>query len=222
MISRRAAVLAAMLALAPVGHVTAQVPMTGQLPDFDSAPPAPPPGTAPQGAAPGAPPGPSRGTVSVQPTPQGAAPMPGGFAGAGPPGGAPPCFQDFMPLRQEAEKRAGLIKGASDRKAPRQEVCQLFNRFADAEAKVVKFVTAKQSACGIPAEVVTQMKSNHDKTLTVRKQICSGGPMGAAPGAPAPPPTPKLSDELGFGRAPTPGATSTGGTFNTLTGNPIK
>src|SRR2546425_608430 len=213
MTSRRVAVLAGMLALALAGAAAAQVPMTGNLPTFDNAPPAPPPGAGQQGAPMGFPRG---------------APPPGGVAGpqAGFPGpqGAPqepPCFKDFMPLRQDAEKRAGLIKAASDRKAPRPEVCQLFKNFAAAEAKVVKFVSTNQSACSIPQDVVGQMKSNHDRTLKIRDQVCGGGPMGAG-AAPPPPPTPRLSDELGIGRIPGPSTTSTGrGTFDTLTGNPL-
>jgi len=65
------------------------------------------------------------------------------------------------------------------------------------------------------------MKSNHDRTLKIRDQVCGGGPMGAG-AAPPPPPTPRLSDELGIGRIPGPSTTSTGrGTFDTLTGNPL-
>jgi hypothetical protein len=212
MTSGRVALLAGVLALALAAEAAAQMPMTGNLPTFDNAPPAPPPGAAPPGApmgmpraAPGGMPGgPQAGFPGPQAAPQ-----------------EPPCFKDFMPLRQEAERRAGLIKSASDRKAPRPEVCQLFKNFASAEAKVVSFVSAKQSQCGIPQDVVGTMKSNHDKTLKIRDQVCGGGPMGAGGPAP-PPPAPRLSDELGIGRIPGPNTTSTGrGTFDTLTGNPL-
>src|SRR2546430_6059113 len=139
MTSRRVAVLAGMLALALAGAAAAQVPMSGNLPTFDNAPPAPPPGAAPQGAPMGFPRGAPGG---------GAAPQ-AGFPG---PQGAPqepPCFKDFMPLRQDAEKRAGLIKAASDRKAPRPEDCQLFKNFATAAWQGAKLVGTTQTAGSI-------------------------------------------------------------------------
>jgi hypothetical protein len=123
-------------------------------------------------------------------------------------------------LRQEAEKRGKLIQAAADRKAPRPQVCQLFKNFAASEAKVVKFVTENQSECKIPEQVVTQMTANHDRTLKTRDNICAAGPAGAGPAAP--PPGPRLSDELGVRgiAGPTPGAPRSG-TFDTLTGNAL-
>src|SRR5262249_36021773 len=115
-------------------HAAAQVPMGGNLPTWDNAPPAPPPGTGGTMAPPpGAPPsGP----------PPGLANSPGMMAGppgmGGPPRGEPPCMKEFMPLKEAAEKRAGLIQQAAQRKAAREQVCGLFKNFAAAEAKVVK------------------------------------------------------------------------------------
>lgn len=205
----RCVALAAVLAFAGAGTALAQVPMMGgNLPTFDNAPPAPPPGAAgPGGMMPGPPPG----------APQGA--PQGGFAPQGG-GQEPPCFKEFVPLREAAEKRAGLIKTAAERKAPRPEICQLFKNFAVAEAKVVKFVTENQSACHIPPQAVGQMKSNHDRTLKTRDQVCAAGPMGAAPGAP--PPGPRLSDELGVrGVAGPTNVTPGRGTFDTLQGSAL-
>jgi hypothetical protein len=205
----RCVALAAVLAFAGVGSALAQVPMMGgNLPTFDNAPPAPPPGAAPGGMMQGPPPGAQRGGMA----PPGAAPQAGGQE--------PPCFKDFVPLREAAEKRANMIKNASERKAPRPEVCQLFKNFAVAEAKVVKFVTDNQSACQIPPQAVSQMKANHDRTMKTRDQVCAAGPMGAAPGAP--PPGPRLSDELGVRGVAGPNNTSTGrGTFDTLQGSAL-
>jgi hypothetical protein len=191
------ALLAGVTALALCGPAAAQVPMMGNLPSFDTAPPAPPPGAAPPLGAPMAAP-----------------------PGAGPQGQEPPCYRDFMPLRSEAEKRGKAIQAAADRKAPRPQVCQLFKNFAASEAKVVKFVTDNQSQCQIPAQVVTQMTANHDRTLKTRDNICAAG--AAGPGPAGPPPGPRLSDELGVRgiAGPTPGSTGRG-TFDTLTGNAL-
>ncbi|MPZ58236.1 MAG: hypothetical protein GEU91_17430 [Rhizobiales bacterium] len=132
-----------------------------------------------------------------------------------PPQQQPPCFNEFMPLRNEAEKRGTAIQAASKRKAPREEVCTLFRRFAEAEAKYVKYAETNATWCGIPAEAVKQMKSNHGQTLKIRRQVCAAA-------APAQPRGPSLGDALGT--TPTPhSSTRTGrGTFDTLTGaNPL-
>jgi hypothetical protein len=193
------AAIAGLFAVTLAGPVAAQVPMMGNLPTFDSAPPAPPPGAAP---------------------PPMAAPPPGAQGRPGPGQEPPTCIRDFVPLRDEAQKRGNLIQAAATRKAPRQEVCQLFKNFEASEAKVVKFVTANQAQCQIPQEAVTTLKTNHDRTIKTRTQICADGPMGAAPGAP--PPGPKLSDELGVRGVAGPNTGSAGsGTFNTLTGNAL-
>jgi hypothetical protein len=159
---------------------------------------------------------PQTGMVTIAPGPSMGAPP-----GMPPPGGqAPPCIGEFLPLRQDAEKRAGLLKAAAARKASREEVCKLFTSFAAAEGKMLKFLQTHQSSCGIPAEAVTQVKGNHEGTLRTRQQVCS------ADATPARPAGPNLSDALG---ARTPGPTSSGatgasgfGTWNTLSGNPIK
>jgi hypothetical protein len=147
---------------------------------------------------------------------------PGMGAPAAAPPGQPPCFNDFMPLRQDAEKRAGAIQAAAKRKAPREEICKLFKNFAEAEIKVVKFVSTNQQQCGIPPQAIEQMKTNHTKTVQTRDKICSGeGPAGMAGGPPRPS-GPGLSEALGTSRLITPN-TSAGrsGAFETLTGNAL-
>jgi len=129
----------------------------------------------------------------------------------------PPCFADFKPLRDEAEKRGIALKTAIQKKVSREEACTLMKNYAAAEAKVVKFIQANASWCGIPAQAADSMKANHARTLQSEKQICSGG--GAA-GGPAKPTGPGLSDALGTTRGGTldPLAPNSG-TLDTLTGN---
>lgn len=142
----------------------------------------------------------------------------------GAPPGQPPCMNDFVPLRAEAEKRAGAIKAAAARKASREEICQLITRFSEAEAKFAKFVVTNASWCGIPPQIATQINTNHAKTVKTRNQVCSGGgPIGGM-GGPQLPPGPGLADVIGTGRTPNASNTTTnkGGTYDTLTGNPVK
>jgi len=125
---------------------------------------------------------------------------------------ANPC-EAFSSLRAAAEKDAGAIKAASDRKASREEVCPLFKRFAAAEAKMVKFLKDNQARCGVPPEAVKQSGLNHAKTVQIRNQVCSTGPGPAAP---------RLSDAFSTPTAPSPNAAPNRGTFDTLTGNPLR
>jgi hypothetical protein len=205
----RVAVLAGLLVGGIATTAWAQVPMGQSLPTFETAPPAPPPGAGMGGSM--APP--------PNAAPRGAAPA--GAAGFGPPPAQePPCFKEFVPLRDAAEKKGMLIKAAVERKADRQEVCKLFKVYAAAEGKMMKFVTENQQQCQVPQQAVSQMQANHDRTIKTRDQVCAAGP--GAPGAAAAPPPPRLSDELGVRNVISPEMTKPGkGTFDTLTGNPL-
>jgi len=160
---------------------------------------------------------------------QGAAPLGGGlgggaFGGGGAPGGGggaseqEQCMKQFGPLREEAQRRANLIKAASERKAPAQEACKLINNFVQAEAKLVAFVTSKQSLCHIPADIPKQMKTGHARTLELRKNVCAAA-TAQQQGGPAAPPS--LSEVLSSsGGVETRAATRSGGsTFDTINGN---
>jgi hypothetical protein len=95
------------------------------------------------------------------------------FAQFAPQVAKPPCWDDFMPLREEAQKRATAISVAGKRKAPPNEVCQLFNRFAEAETKVIKFVEENGTWCGIPPDALKQMKESQAKGDAMRKNVCA-------------------------------------------------
>ena len=129
----------------------------------------------------------------------------------------PPCFKDFMALRQDAEKRGLAIKAAGERKASPQEACKLFNALMASQRKMLKYVEANATWCGIPAQVLTQLKEGDKQVTQARDRICqvaSRGPTG--------PRAPTLSDALGTSVTPDANTVRTGrGTFDTLTGNPL-
>lgn len=127
----------------------------------------------------------------------------------------PPCFKEFLPLRQEAEKRAGAIKAGVDRKVERPVLCKLFTRFVEAEAKYLKFMSDNQTWCGIPKEAVAQVKAGHVRSVKTKNQVC------AAAAAPAPR-GPSLSDAMGTNRFPDANNTTGSGTFGTLSGSALK
>ena len=153
--------------------------------------------------------GPAQGSFS--------APAPGGFGGppqAGPTEEQRVCLT-FPSIREDVEKGAAGIRAAGDRKATREEVCPLFKAFAVKEAKLVKFLETHQKLCGVPPNVITQVRQNHAKTIQIRNTVCSAAPAAAA--------APTLSDALGGPIIADDTSVRAGrGTFDTLTGNALQ
>lgn len=134
---------------------------------------------------------------------------------AGPPQQEPPCVKDFVKLRDDVEKKAGAIRAANDRKATPKEACQLFNVFISAQAKMLKYAVDNGAWCGIPTQVVANLKAGLTKTSEIRTKVCQ------VAAAPVQQTGPTLSDAL---TSPVPNSSNikTGrGTFDTLTGSPI-
>ena len=128
------------------------------------------------------------------------------------------CAQDFLALRTDAETKGKALRAAGDRKVPATELCPLFRRFSEAEAKIVRFLEQNQAWCQVPPEIVKNAKTNHAKTVQLRTRVCQAA---AAPVAPPQSPSFGLSgalDATPFGGAPPP-LPSGSGVFDTLTGN---
>jgi hypothetical protein len=134
---------------------------------------------------------------------------------AQPQGEPPPCVKEFLSLRDAAAQKASVIRAASARHASASEACALFNTFSAAEAKMIKYAEDNAVWCGIPPQVVANIKKEHGKTSEIRARVCQ------AAAAPARPTAPSLSDALG---SPIPDSNNikTGrGTYDTLTGTPL-
>jgi hypothetical protein len=153
----------------------------------------------------------------------GAPPVSAGFAR--PPtapqqGGGPPvdCMKEFVPMREDAEKRGKLIKEASDRHASADEACKLIGNFGLAEIKMIKYVESHSAQCGIPPQVADQLKAGHKNTDAMQKKVCAVAQQQQQKG----PSGPSLSEILGSS-AELPDAKtakkSGGSTFDTLSGN---
>lgn len=82
------------------------------------------------------------------------------------------CHKGFVPLREDAERRGRLVKAASDRKAPREEACQLIGRFGEAELKMIRYVDANSAKCGLQ-HVAARLKAGHAKTKEMYGRICA-------------------------------------------------
>ncbi|WGR95485.1 hypothetical protein MTX26_06665 [Bradyrhizobium sp. ISRA443] len=164
--------------------------------------------------------------VGVAPSPfpsNGAAPIAGGGLSSPPPPGAAAggpsdaCMKNFIPLREEAEKRGKMIKAASDRHAGPDEACKLIRNYSQAEVKMIKYVETNATKCGIPSQIADQLKTGHKNTEGLLTKVCNAAQQAQARG----PAGPTLSDVLGSS-ASVPEATPTkrgGSTFDTLNGN---
>ncbi len=136
--------------------------------------------------------------------------------GGGPQGGPPPCVVEFGKLREEVQKKELLAKAATERKAAREEMCKIVQNYSAAEGKWLKFAEGGVATCGIPSEVVAQLKQVHAKTEQARQNICSSGPAGAMSAAPS------LSDALGTNRLQLDTKKTGANYLDTLTGNVIQ
>jgi len=128
-------------------------------------------------------------------------------------------MREFLPMREDAEKKAKLIKAASDRKAPPEEACKLLTAFNGAEARMLEFIKKNSARCGIPPQIGGQLASGHVHTEQMKTMVCKVADQRAKGGGVAP--APSLSEALGSAAAlpePTAGAKKNP-TFDTLSGN---
>jgi hypothetical protein len=194
---------------------------------------APPPWPSQKAAAPNEP-SPFPPVNGVAPAAPPAAPVPfpvtgaapvnsAAFAPPAPPsqqggGGGANCMKEFVPLREDAEKKGQLIKAASEKHAPADEACKLIRSFGLAELKMIKYVEANGGRCGIPPQVPEQLKAGHKNTDTMQTKVCAVALQQQQRG----PTGPSLSEVLGSS-AELPDAKtakkSGGSTFDTLNGN---
>jgi hypothetical protein len=183
-------------------------------------------GAAPAAAAPapafGRAPAPSFGAA---PSPF---PAPAAFPGAGAsPFAAPPtqagppdnCMKEFLPLREEAEKRGHALKLASEKRQGPDVACKLIGNFIQAEIKMMKYVETNSARCGIPPQISEQLKKGHKNSEAMQEKICNA----AANMKNQAPAGPSLSEMLGSATAVPEAASkkTCGTTFDTLSGNAL-
>jgi len=197
------------------GQAFAQGAFPAPLPGQSAAPANASPFPPVNGAAPSA----SVGAPSTFPS-NGAAPVAGGGFGGGPPppsvGPSDACMKNFVPLREETEKRGKMIKAASDRKATPDEACKLIGNYSKAEQKMISYVAANSAKCGIPPQIGDQLRAAHKNTEAMQQKVCA-----VAAQRPTGPAGPSLSEVLGSSAA-LPEASpvkKVGSTFDTLNGN---
>ena len=136
-------------------------------------------------------------------------------------GSADECMGEFVPLREEAEKRGKLIKAASERHAPPDEACKLIGSFGRAEIKMIKYVQSHAAKCGIPSQISEQLMNGHKNTENMQKKVCAVAQQVRQQAALGP----SLSELLGASTSlpeATPIKQSGGNIFDTLEGNVLR
>ena len=123
-----------------------------------------------------------------------------------------------MTYRDETQKHGQALQAAGQKKVPPEDACKLFKAFLAAEGKMVKGLEEHSATCGVPADVIKQVKASHGKASQMGKQVCDSAAQGPRPTGPS------LSDALGTTplMPDTTTATKRGsGTFDTLEGSPL-
>lgn len=144
--------------------------------------------------------------------------MPGGPGAGfgGPPAAPPPECQQILTIRDEVQKHGLAIEAANQKKAHVTVACRLFRNYLSAEARMIRALETSGSKCGVPPQIVQQVRSSHAKASQLGKQICEAAARPAQTG-------PSLSDALGTSPAlPDASSKKGAGTFETLTGNPFQ
>src|SRR5262245_32023370 len=108
--------------------------------------------------------------------------MPG--AGFGAPQEPPAACKQLLTYRDETAKHGQALHAAGQKKVPAEELCKLFKAFLASEGKMVKGLEDNSETCGVPPEVLKQVKVSHGKAADVAKQVCDAATAGPRPAAP--------------------------------------
>jgi hypothetical protein len=145
----------------------------------------------------------------------------GGFGAAPPPQQRqepPPACQQLLVMRDDVQKHGMALQAAGKQKKGPEVACKLFKSFLAAESKMIRGLDQHATTCGVPENVIKQLKTQHAQAEKSSVQVCEAAARGPAPSGPS------LSDALGT--TPTiPDAAEAkkgAGTFETLTGNPLQ
>ena len=96
------------------------------------------------------------------------------------------CQTGYSLLRGDAIEKGRLIREAHDRHATAEESCKLVGSYSAAEVLMIKYVEANASQCGIPAQIVDQLKAAHKNTEGLLLNVCSAAEQAQRRGPPGP------------------------------------
>jgi hypothetical protein len=84
----------------------------------------------------------------------------------------PAACQQLLTDRDDTQKHGQALKAAGEKKAPPDQICKLFNAFLPAESKMLKGLEENRAVCGVPAQVIDQVRAGHSKASQIGKQVC--------------------------------------------------
>jgi hypothetical protein len=84
----------------------------------------------------------------------------------------PPLCQQLLSYRDDTQKHGQALRAAGQKRAPPEEVCKLFKAFLAAETKLADGLEENAATCGVPPEVIKQVKASHAKATQTGRQVC--------------------------------------------------
>jgi hypothetical protein len=93
--------------------------------------------------------------------------------------------QELLALREEVVKHGQAIQVAGKQRASPKQICKLFNAFTAAEAKMIEALEDRKATCGVPDQVIAQVKGGHVKSTQIAKQVCDVAAQGPRPSSPS-------------------------------------
>jgi hypothetical protein len=141
----------------------------------------------------------------------------GGRVGGG--GPAVDCQGTVNSLMGEREKAGKALQAANKRKADVKVACGLLRNYVGVEARLLKFLRANKTTCGVPDHFLKQLADANAKSSQMSTKVCQVAANGGG-GGPMRTPSSGLSEALGVN---TIGGNATGekpsAVFDTLHGN---
>jgi len=85
----------------------------------------------------------------------------------------PPACQQLLANRDETQKHGQALQVAGRKKASPEEICQLFKAFLVAETGMLEGLEAHRATCGVPANVIDQVKAQYSKASQMADRVCA-------------------------------------------------
>ncbi len=95
----------------------------------------------------------------------------------GMPAAPPQACQQLLTTRDEVQKHGMALRAAGQRKAGPEETCTLFKAFLASETKMIEDLEQHKSSCGVPDEVIKQLRASHMQVEKTAKQVCDAAPI---------------------------------------------
>ena len=90
----------------------------------------------------------------------------------------PPQCQALLDIRDELQKHGQAISTANDKRMDVRGACKLFRAYLMTELKMLRMLEADGASCGVPPQVLQQIRGGHAKAQRIGKQVCDAAARG--------------------------------------------